>query len=284
MSARSFSQLFARLNVPENTVITGLGVVSSIGIGRQAFFDALCEQSSGITSLADRTDEGARPGAVSDPEGLWIGGPIIDFDPRQYVRPRKALKVMCREIQTAFAASTLAIDDAGLTGDFPLTAETYFEPADVGTVFGGEMYYGSPSEMEDAYLACCDEAGEFDAAEFGSAAMKKVTPLWMLKYLPNMPACHVGISIGAHGPNNSLVLGDVSGPAAMMEAQSCLERSIAKLMVTGSSGTRINTTRLNYRGDYPIPEVSDPVAFSSRPHDPASVGVVGGEAAVSFCH
>jgi 3-oxoacyl-[acyl-carrier-protein] synthase II len=68
----------------------------------------------------------------------------------------------------------------------------------------------------------------------------------------------------------------------MMEARSCLERSIAKLMVTGSSGTRINTTRLNYRGDLSIPKVSDPVSFSSRPHDRESVGVVGGEAAVSF--
>jgi 3-oxoacyl-[acyl-carrier-protein] synthase II len=68
----------------------------------------------------------------------------------------------------------------------------------------------------------------------------------------------------------------------MMEARSCLDRSIAKLMVTGVAGTRINTTRLNYRGDLPLPEVSDPVSLSSRPHDQASVGVVGGEAAVSF--
>ena len=107
-------------------------------------------------------------------------------------------------------------------------------------------------------------------------------PLWMLKYLPNMPACHVGIAVNAQGPNNTLVLGDVSGPAAMIEAASCIERGIAQVMITGASGTRINTTRMNYRGDLPIPEVFDPVSQSSRPHDPTSKGVVGGEGAATL--
>jgi 3-oxoacyl-(acyl-carrier-protein) synthase len=112
--------------------------------------------------------------------------------------------------------------------------------------------------------------------------MKTVEPLWMLKYLPNMPACHVGIALGAHGPNNTLVVGDVSGPAAMVEAASCIERGIAKLMITAATGSRVNTTRMNYRNDVPIPEVFDPIEHSSRPHDPESKGVVGGEGAAAL--
>jgi len=112
--------------------------------------------------------------------------------------------------------------------------------------------------------------------------MKNVMPLWMLKYLPNMPACQVGIALNAQGPNNSLVVGDVSGPSALMEAIGCLQRGIADVMICGATGTRINTTRINYRGDLPVPEVCDPIERSSRPHDPASVGVVGGEAAASL--
>ncbi|TWT52747.1 3-oxoacyl-[acyl-carrier-protein] synthase 2 [Rubripirellula amarantea] len=270
-----------------NVFITGLGIVSSIGIGKEAFFEGLLEKRSGVTSLADRTDEGAVPRKQDlDPKnpaaGLWIGAPILDFDAKLYVTPRKALKVMCREIQTSFAASQLSIKDAGVADHFPLSDDSDLDRSDVGTVFGSEMFYGPPSEMQDAFLACNDEQGEFDASLFGGAAMKKVLPLWMLKYLPNMPACHVGISLGAHGPNNSLVLGDVSGPAAMMEAQSCLQRNIAKLMLTGSVGTRINTTRMNYRGDLPIAETFSPVELASRPYDPTSRGVVGGEAAVTF--
>lgn len=283
--------------MPQSTVvITGLGVVTSIGIGADEFFDALLGGQSGITSLADRTDEGAKPAADSQPTGLWIGGPIVHFDAKQYVRPRKALKVMCREIQTSFAASQLAIQHAGLSDRLPKSedadAETTdrssggspdcFAPADIGTVFGSEMFYGPASEMEDAIRACFDDAGHFDESAFGAAAMKKVLPLWMLKYLPNMPACHVGIALGAHGPNNTLVLGDVSGPAAMIEAAGVLRRGIARMMIAGAAGTRINTTRMNYRGDLPIASVYNPLHLSSRPYDPASVGVVGGEAAASL--
>ncbi|QDT02849.1 3-oxoacyl-[acyl-carrier-protein] synthase 2 [Rubripirellula lacrimiformis] len=321
--------------MPQSTVvITGVGVVSSIGIGGDAYFDALMAKKSGITSLADRTDEGAKP-PPSDPDGqfaaqpagLWIGGPIVDFDPKQYVRPRKALKVMCREIQTSFAASQIAVDHAGLADVFPVSpqpepnraepnqpvpnqtvpnqtgqiasaepatddaaaaglrtgpAPAPLLPADVGTVFGSEMFYGPASEIEDAMRLCIKEDGSFDTANFGAAAMKQVLPLWMLKYLPNMPACHVGIALGAHGPNNTLVLGEVSGPAAMIEAVGCLRRGIARVMIAGGVGTRINTTRMNYRGDLPIANVFDPVHLSSRPYDPQSRGIVGGEAAASI--
>lgn len=96
-----------------------------------------------------------------------------------------------------------------------------------------------------------------------------------------MPACHIGISINSHGPNNSLVHGDVSGPAATIEAASCIDRSIAQVMIAGATGTRISTTRLNYRGNLPIANAYDPIEHSSRPHDPTSVGVVGGEGAAA---
>ncbi|MFK8113401.1 MAG: beta-ketoacyl synthase [Rubripirellula sp.] len=262
-----------------NVVITGVGVVSPIGIGCDAFWDSMSSMRSGIRSLAERTDDGPQPTGGSTPEGLWIGGPILDFDPKQYVRPRKALKVMCREIQISFAASQLAVEHAGLSDSFPATVGGAVEPKDVGTVFGSEMFYGPPSEMEDAVRACMNEQGEIDASLFGGMAQKNIMPLWMLKYLPNMPACHVGISLNAHGPNNTQVLGDVSAFAATTEAASCIERGIAKVVFAGATGTRIGATRLNYRGDLPIASVHDPVELSSRPHDPQSQGVVGAEGA-----
>tara|TARA_R110002049_G_scaffold2750_4_gene22022 strand:+ start:217398 stop:218750 length:1353 start_codon:yes stop_codon:yes gene_type:complete len=263
-------------------VITGIGIVSSIGTGGDAYFDSLLAARSGIQSLAARTDDGVKPNGAADPAGLWIGAPIVDFDPKPFVRPRKALKVMCREIQTAYVASQLAIKEADLESVFPCDPEGTITPDRVGTVFGSEMLYGPPREMIDTFNDSTNERGEFDDSRFGQAAMRGITPLWMLKYLPNMPACHVGIAINAHGPNNSLILGDVSGPAAMMESNSCIERGIADVMICGSTGTRINTTRLVYRNDLPIASVADPAAQSSRPHDPASAGVIGGEGASSL--
>jgi 3-oxoacyl-[acyl-carrier-protein] synthase II len=265
-----------------NVVITGLGVVSPIGIGCEPFFEAMMAARSGVRSLADRTDGHACPGSVSEPAGLWIGAPILDFDAKQYVRPRKALKVMCREIQLAFAASQLAIDHAGWSDRMPAESGGDVEPRDIGAVFGSEMLYGLPTEMEDVVKHCMRPDGSVDGSKFGGMAMRDVMPLWMLKYLPNMPACHVGIALNAQGPNNTLVLGDVSGPSAMIEAVSYLQRGIAKVMICGAQGTKINTTRLYHRGDLPIPAVADPVSRSSQPHVPTSIGVVGGEAAASM--
>ena len=268
--------------MPRSSIdITGLGVVSSIGIGTEAFFESLLKKRSGIRSLAVRTDDGAKPPEDELSDGFWIGGPIIDFEPKQFVRPRKSLKVMCREIQTAFAASQLAIDHAGLADLLPADESGQIDPAMLGTVFGSEMFYGTPVEVVDAVQACRDGDGEVDAARFGSAAMKNIMPLWMLKYLPNMPACHIGIAINSQGPNNSLVLGDVSGPAATIEATSCIERGVADVMIAGATGSRISTTRLNYRGNLPLAAPFNPIEHSSRPHDPESAGVVGSEGAAA---
>ncbi|MEM9586329.1 MAG: beta-ketoacyl synthase N-terminal-like domain-containing protein, partial [Planctomycetota bacterium] len=100
-------------------VITGLGIVSPIGIGRTPFWDALLGGRTGIHWLAERTDGGAAPSADVGGHGEWIGATVREFEGKDYVRPRKALKVMCREIQLAFAASQLMIDDGGLAGLLP---------------------------------------------------------------------------------------------------------------------------------------------------------------------
>ncbi len=280
--------------MPENRiVITGAGVASAIGLGHKDFFNALLRGDSGVRSLADRDDDGPTPPAGHENDGLWIGAPIVGFDGKQFVKPRKALKVMSREIQLAYVASMMAIEDAGLDSVFPAVADeedspasdngsVRFAPKDVGTVFGSEMLYGPPTELAEAFQKCLDEDGKMDESLFGEAAMRSVMPLWMLKYLPNMPACHVGIAINAHGPNNTLVLGDTSGPAALDEAISCLTRGIATCMISGAAGTRINATRLNYRNDLPIAESMADASKASRPFDPTSKGVVGGEGAAVF--
>ncbi|MGB1925534.1 MAG: beta-ketoacyl-[acyl-carrier-protein] synthase family protein [Rubripirellula sp.] len=265
-----------------NVVITGMGVVSAIGIGCDDFFESLLEKKSAVTSLLNRVDDRCEYDGTPEPAGLWVGAPILDFEAKQFVKPRKAMKVMCREIQTAFAASLMALDHAGLDSFIPATAESVLKPRDFGTVFGSEIFYGSPLELSDSIRPCIQDDGQIDTSQFGNSAMKQIVPLWMLKYLPNMPACHVGIYLNAHGPNNSIILGDVSGPSALIEAASCVDRGIAKVVVTGGTGTRIGTTRLNFRADYPMAESFEPVENSSRPHDPTSVGVVGGEGAAAM--
>ncbi|QEF97118.1 3-oxoacyl-[acyl-carrier-protein] synthase 2 [Stieleria maiorica] len=267
----------------ETVVITGVGIVSAIGIGQQDYFDALLEGRTAVRSLADRTDGEAKPAPDETIDGVWIGAPIIDFQAKQYVKPRKALKVMCREIQTAFASAQLAIEHAGLADSIPASDSGAVPPERLGAVFGSEIFFNPPDELADAMRGCIDESGQFHPERFGVSAQREVMPLWMLKYLPNMPACQVGISINSQGPNNSLVLGDVSGPAALLEAESYLNRGIADVVLVGATGTRIGSTRMLYHRDLPVPERGDlPIEDLSRPHDPDAPGVVGGEGAGSL--
>ena len=104
-------------------VITGVGVVSPIGIGKTALWESLCAQRSGVQNVEEYA-------ATSLP--VCFGAAIRDFDAKQYVQPRKSLKVMSREIQTGFAAAVIAMRDAGLIPG-------QVDPDRFGVVFGCEM-------------------------------------------------------------------------------------------------------------------------------------------------
>ena len=161
-----------------------------------------------------------------------IGGEVADFDAKQYVRPRKSLKVMSRDIQLAFAAADLACVDAGLR-------ERPIDPERLGVIFGAAIIPGELDELVGTYRSCLVD-GQFDFGRWGPSAMAELFPLWMLKYLPNMPACHIGIGQDARGPNNSITMGDVSSLSALAEAVRVLERGQADAMIAGGVGAGLH--------------------------------------------
>jgi 3-oxoacyl-[acyl-carrier-protein] synthase II len=73
--------------------------------------------------------------------------------------------------------------------------------------------------------------------------MPKVTPLWLLKYLPNMPASHVAIFNDLRGPNNSITLREASAMLAVAEAYCTIVRGHAQTMIAGATGTRLHPLR-----------------------------------------
>jgi 3-oxoacyl-[acyl-carrier-protein] synthase II len=246
-------------------VLTGMGVVSPIGIGNDPFWTSLRERRSGVRLL--KAVEG-----LSLP--TRIGAEILDFDAKHYVQPRKSLKVMCREIQTAFAASTLALHDADLAG-------SKIDPDRYGVVLGTEMFYGPTEELEGVYRACMDD-GRFRRERWGQAAMKEMFPLWMLKYLPNMAACHIGIAQDARGPNNTIVMWEVSGLLALWEAASIIRRGWADVMLAGAAGTRLHLGQMLYRGFENVSRRNDDPRGAVRPFDADRDGFVFGEGAAVF--
>ena len=104
IDATSFSQPRVVLHHTE-VVVTGLGIVSPIGIGREAFWNSLCRGRSGVGTI-ERFDPTGLP--------IRLAAEVRDFDPRQQVAQRKQLKVMCRDAQFGVAAARLACRDAGL--------------------------------------------------------------------------------------------------------------------------------------------------------------------------
>ena len=247
---------------PRDIVITGLGVVSPIGIGCDAFWGALAAGESGVR-LVDLFDASSLK--------VRFGGQIPDFEPKQYVRPRKSLKVMSREIQLGFAAADLALTDAGI-------AEATLDPDRFGVAFGNDMIYADLEDLEQTYRRSARD-GRFDFHLWSEAIQEELHPLWLLKHLPNMTASHVAIAHDARGPNNSIVLGDVSGLLAIAEAASVIRRGWADVMLAGGTGCRLHPTALVARGDGLLSHRADDFQAASRPFDRDRDGLVNGEGA-----
>lgn len=253
------------MSASRQVVITGVGVVSPIGIGKLAFAESLRLQRGGI-----RVVENFRNTSMP----AWLGGEVLDFDGKRYVTPRKSIKIMSREVQLAFAAASLAVEDAGLN-----TADLDHDR--FGVMYGSEMLYSVPEELIDAFR-CCIVDGKFIHDRWGERGMSNLFPLWMLKYLPNMPACQVAISHDARGPNNTITLDEVSSLLALAEAVRCIERGHTDVMIAGGTGSKLNLTGLVFSGYDELSRHNNDPGRALRPFDAKRDGMVNGEGAGAF--
>ncbi len=242
-----------------------MGIVSPIGTGIEAFWSALTEGRSGVVATT-RFDGGAAP--------CPIAGEVRDYDAKQYVRPRKNIKVMGRDIQLAMGAADMACKDARFDVS-PVVPER------LGVAFGADLIPCELDEMIDAYRGCIVD-GKFDFARWGERAMSDLFPLWMLKYLPNMPACHIAISQDARGPNNSITLAEVSSLTAIGESFRVIERGQADAIVAGGTSSRIHPTFWVRRELYELSHRFEDPAAACRPFDADRDGMVFGEGAAAF--
>jgi len=206
--------------------------------------------------------------------GVNFGGEIDGFEPKQFVRPRKSLKVMSWDIQIGFAAADMAFSDAQLGPEA-------VQPERIGVVFGADMIYCDLSELTDAYQACIVD-GEFQYDLWGKKALGEMQPLWMLKYLPNMTACHIGIARDARGPTNSITYGAVSSLLAVSEAMRVIERDRADVVIAGGSSSRIHPSIWAFRNDRLLSHRNEDPSAACRPFDADRDGMVAGEGAAAF--
>ncbi len=245
--------------------ITGVGIVSPIGIGVEEVAESLAAKKSGV---------GFRQGFEDVRSPMRIVAAIKNFEGKKYVKPRKSIKVMCRPIQFGFAASALALEQAQID-------EGDFEPDRKATIFGSEAFVADPNELADIFRKCVlNEV--FDHNRWGDFILREIEPLWMLKYLPNMVASHVSISFDARGPSNSVCQAEASGSLAMIEAMDLICRGTTDLVVAGGTGSSMECTGLLYRGHHRLTKRLDSPEAASRPFDKDRDGMVVGEGSGAF--
>lgn len=255
-------------------VITGMGQISPLGMDLDAFFDALASGTSGIRKI-ESLPASALPSPYAG-EARDFTGHIANFgevSKEQTRSIRKNLKVMCREIQMGVASAQRALQHSGLTAGA-------YDPEKSGVIFGSDYMMTLPEEFDKATAACLDENGEFAFEQWAGKGLPEVTPLWLLKYLPNMPASHVAIFNDMRGPNNSITLREASAGAALGEAMMTIARGHADMIVAGSTGTRVHETRTvhTYLQD-PVAEGTGEEAGKCLPFDLNRRGMIIGEGA-----
>lgn len=258
---------------PRRVVITGMGLVCPLGSTPAALWATIREGRSGvsITSLLPADRQPLRFAG----EAQQFTGEIDDFGPLEKERKKaikKGLKVMCRETRMAVAAAQMAIADAGFA-ETPLDAELS------GVVLGSDYMLTMPEDYE-AGMKACAPAGAFEFSRWGREGLSDMAPLWMLKYLPNMPASHIAIYNDMRGPNNSITMREAAGNLAIGEAFRTIQRGHATLMVAGATGTRILPMQAIHalQTEQMADESGDP-AKASRPFDKHRTGMVAGEGA-----
>jgi 3-oxoacyl-[acyl-carrier-protein] synthase II len=245
-------------------VVTGLGIVSPIGIGKEAFWSGCREGKSGVGPIRS-FDASGHP--------VKIAAEVKDFDVTPYIplSQRKSIKVMSRAMQFAVGAASLAVSDSGLD----LATEN---PESVGVVMGTGIVPVDLSELSGVIKEACDEAGRLRTDKLGQCGGSALFPLWILRQLPNMVAAHISLALNAQGPNSTITTACAAGTQAIGEAFRLVSRNDADIVLAGGADSRqdplllLAYTALGAlsRGDRPPTEVS-------RPFDGRRDGFVLGE-------
>ncbi|MBM3298309.1 MAG: beta-ketoacyl-ACP synthase II [Candidatus Aminicenantes bacterium] len=230
-------------------VVTGMGVVSSVGTGLDEFWRGLVSGRNGIARLS-RFDPTGYPSTMASE--------VRDFDPERWI-DRKSAGRMDRFTQFAVAAADMAMADSGLQG-FPFVAHR------AGVIIGSGI--GGSETIEGGY------------ARVARRGPGSLDPFFVSKLLVNMAACQVSIRFGLKGPLSAPSVACSTGANAIGDALRIIQRGDADVMLAG--GSEACLTPLAYGGfcaNRSMSRRNDDPEGASRPFDKGRDGFVMGEGA-----
>jgi 3-oxoacyl-[acyl-carrier-protein] synthase II len=230
-------------------VVTGIGLVTPLGIGLEKTWKALCAGESGIARITrfDPTDYPTQ-----------IAGEVKDFDPAAFIE-KKEIKKMDLFIHFAVGAAQLAAEDAGLK----VTSENAER---VGVYIGSGI--GGLSSIETYHKVLQDKGPD------------RVSPFFIPMTIINLASGQVAIRLGARGPNSCAVTACATGNNCIGDAFRLIQRGDVDVMVAG--GAEAAVTPLGVAGFGAARALSrrnDEPTRASRPFDRDRDGFVLGEGA-----
>lgn len=256
-------------------VVTGLGPVCGLGVGLEPFWQALTAGTSAIARISSfETGNFGCPFASMLPQGFDIRTLV----PKSF---RKGTKVMARDIEIAVAGAHMAVQHAGLvTRGTEGGAAVTIPPDRFGAHIGAGLIAADVDELTSALVTSADASGRVDMGAWGSGGMNNLTPLWLLKYLPNMLACHVTIIHDCQGPSNTITCGESSALLSLGESLRVIGRGDADACLSGGADSRVNQMGLMrnwFSGRLLHADAGADGATLVRPFDADATGTVIGE-------
>jgi 3-oxoacyl-[acyl-carrier-protein] synthase II len=255
-------------------VFTAMGVLTPVGCDPMSYHRALIAGTSGVRRIR-----------AFDPSHLpcQIAGEVDAFDAKTFIpssmkETRKSLRVMARAIQMGLSAAQQAMTDGG-------PAKGTIDPFRFGIEFGCIMLATEIEDLAAAGKLTTDGSTlHLDHAKWGTDGYKAIPPLWLLKYLPNMPACHVSITYDAQGPNNTITTTDAASLLALGEAYRLLQRDAADFFLVGGCDSKINPLSQSRHSlfDPLCTTHNDSPDTAAKPYDANRDGWVFGEGAAVF--
>ncbi|MGV7221326.1 MAG: beta-ketoacyl-ACP synthase II [Nitrospinales bacterium] len=228
-------------------VVTGLGLISPLGIGVDENWRALCEGKSGIGRIT-RFDTSNFP--------VKIAGEVKGFNPEDYI-DHKEVKKMDTFIHYAVSCSQMAMKDSGLE----ITEENATR---VGVLIGVGL--GGLPAIEKYHNIYLDKG------------VRKITPFFIPLVIPNLASGQVSINLGAKGPNSCVVTACAAGTHAIGDAYKLIKYGQADVMIAGGTESVISPLAVGgFSAAKALSTRNDDPEGASRPFDNDRDGFVMGE-------
>lgn len=255
-------------------VITGLGMVTPFGLGKQEFWENVITGNSAASPIKS-FDVSSLP--VKFAAQVPLAGPDLD----SLIKKQRTTKTMSRSAKFAVIGAEEAVRESGVD-------KGRMDPYRTGTSLGAgglglhDLEY-TEKTLQIFFDSINENEMELDHALLWKNTLERVHPLSPLKALPNIATAHIAINHNAQGHSQTITTACTSGAQAIGEAYRLIKSGVCDVMITGGSDSVINPHGIvAFSGLGVLSRKNDEYTTAARPFDKRRDGFMIGEGAAMF--